>query len=257
MKTDTLTIFGGESWGAYQRKTKILQRILPTYTQKKIRFRVTEWEGKVNITYRDATQESEPVKEFGRVFFNQGAKIKSQEYILTNDNYTEEAIRGFWYDDDGEMYEDDYNMIISNQGCEFEEEFRLVENQYFFTRELGKEVTDITDPYGHLSWVVSDNDEVYENFIAFDYVISDCGGMAFIDSTFNNDRDSCLCRFESTLVPVDEAVQAAKEIVVRAENTLAFFWDVEHQDHNIYRKFELDTTGGDKLIKHLDSEIKS
>ena len=257
MKSDKLTIFGGGNWGSYRYETSVLQRVLPTYTQQKIRFRVTEIGKQINVTYRYMGQGTEPVKEFGTVLYNQGAKIKSPEYVLTNDEYTEEAIRGFWYDDNGEMYEDDYSIITDQCGSEFEKELRLLDKQYFFTRELGKEMTDITAPFGHLSWIISDNDQENEsNLIAFDYIVSDCRSVVLIDSTIDTSgKNGHIGRFEIEIIPIEDATEVAKGIVTRAENVLAECWSDYEVEHNVFRELNLYTEGGSQFIESINSEI--
>ena len=254
-KSDKLTVFGEDGWGSHTQDTEILCRILPTYIQRKIKFRVTESNDGLNVTYSLVTKELEPVKEHS---FSK-TRIKSSEYILTNDKYTEQAIRDFWYDENGKMLETDYKVILEEHGSEIEEDFSLIDKQYFFSTELGKDLTDITDPYGHLTWIVGDNDEDYQsNLIAFDYVVSECKGMIFLDSVFDNEKGHCLDRFEKHLVPIGKAIGCAKDMVCNAEEVLCECWsnyEIEHQDHNTFRELNLYTEGGVDFIKSITNEV--
>ncbi|HIJ11752.1 TPA: hypothetical protein HA278_06855 [Candidatus Woesearchaeota archaeon] len=255
MKSDKLTIFGDKNWGSYTDKANILQRVLPTYKPKKIKFRVTKSENGINVTYQDITEEMEPEKEY---FINLGNRIKSSEYILTNDQYTEQPIRNFWYDDKGEMWESNYQKIVDEWGSELIETFNLMDKRYFFSTELGKELTDITDPYGHLTWTISDCTEENEafawqtNLIAFDYIISECNQMVFLDSTFDNERASYIDKFESHIVSVDDAIEVAESMLSGAEDVLIECWN---NDEGLDSGCMLSSEGGKKYIESITKQI--
>ena len=254
MKSDKLTIFGENNWGSYVDEAKILQRVLPTYEPRKIKFRITSSGNDINVTYQDITGKAEPDKEYKFSII----RINSPEYVLTNNHYTEKPIRDFWYDDEGNMFENDYQKIVNNWGSELVETFKLVDKQYFFSRELSEGITDITDPYGHLTWTISDCTEENEafawqtNLIAFDYLISECAEMIFLDSMFDNERASYVEKFESHIVSIDEAIEVAESMVLRAENLLIECWN---DDEELDSGCMLSSEGGKEYIKSITNQI--
>jgi hypothetical protein len=208
----------------------------------------------INVTYEDITESLEPNKEYR---FTR-SRINSPEYVLTNNQYTEKPIRDFWYNNEGEMWESDYGKIVGKWGSELIETFNLIDKQYFFSAELGKELTDITDPYGHLTWTISDCTEENEafawqtNIIAFDYIISECNQMVFLDSTFDNERGSSIEKFENHIVPIGDAVDLAQCMVSRAENVLIECWnDNEESELGCM----LSSDGGQKYVESIREEI--
>ena len=215
---------------------------------------MTGSEDEINVTYEDITESLEPNKEYK---FTR-SRINSPEYVLTNNRYTEKPIRDFWYDDEGNMFENDYQKIVNKWGSELVETFKLVGKQYFFSRKLDKGLTDITDPYGHLTWTISDCTEENEafawqtNLIAFDYLISECAEMIFLDSTFDNERASYTEKFESHIVSIDEAIEVTESMVSRAEDVLIECWN---NDEELDSGCMLSLEGGKEYIKSITNQI--